>query len=158
MTELKLAPSLLLDLWSAAVRTEELIDRAVRGTAMPADNFALHSLIGAHGPLTPTEIAERTRVPLSTVVFRARKLIAAGYVQRARNPDDGRSYLLSLTSEGRRVLDQALPAFGAALRSMQSRLQMPPSDVQAALRDLVDALSAELESPDEIIETAGRDL
>lgn len=146
MAEEKFAPDLLLDLWSAAVRTEELVERSVERTGMPAENFALHSMIGMKGPITPTAIAERTGVPLSTVVFRVRKLIVAGFVRRAPNPNDRRSYLLTLTDEGRQVLNRAMPGFRSAVRSMQSRLQLPPHQVQAALRDLVKALTAELES------------
>lgn len=140
------APDLLLDLWSAAIRTDELIERSVEGTGMPTENFALHTVIGLKGPITPTAIAELTGVPLSTVVFRVRKLITAGLAQRESNPEDGRSYLLRLTPEGRRALEQAMPGFRAAVRSMQARLEMPPQQVQAALKDLVAALTAELES------------
>ena len=52
------------------------------------------------GPLTPTEVARELAMPLSTLLFRVRRLENRGHAERVLNPDDGRSYLLQLTPAG----------------------------------------------------------
>ena len=59
----------------------------------------MYVLIGAEGPWTPTGLAERLEMPLSTVIFRVKRLEARGHAERVPNPDDGRSFLIRLTPQ-----------------------------------------------------------
>jgi DNA-binding MarR family transcriptional regulator len=54
-----------------------------------------------HGPLTPSELAEIERVKRPTATRTLRVLTEAGLVQRAPDPMDGRSALVSITAPGR---------------------------------------------------------
>jgi len=54
-----------------------------------------------HGPLTPSELAEIERVKRPTATRTLRVLTEAGLVQRAPDPMDGRSALVSITAAGR---------------------------------------------------------
>ena len=70
------------------------------GDGVDTDFYGTLSVIGALGPLTPSEVAERTGTPLTTVSDRLRRMVADGDVERVANPGDGRSHLVRLTAEG----------------------------------------------------------
>ena len=79
-------------------------------------------IVGAEGPWTPTELAGRLEMPLSTVLFRVGRLEKRGHVERIPNPDDRRSYLIRLTADGKRLLGQARPRFRAYALAVEARL------------------------------------
>jgi DNA-binding MarR family transcriptional regulator len=95
-----------------AVRLRLAITRTSRrlrqeaGTALsPSQSSALAS-IDRHGPLTPSELAERERIQRPTVTRLLVRLEAAGLIARAADPADGRSSLITVTPAGRDLLRQ----------------------------------------------------
>jgi DNA-binding MarR family transcriptional regulator len=138
------ASTLLLDVYVAAAKTGALIALAIEETGLSAESYAFLSILVDEGPQTPTDLAARTGIALSTVVFRTRKMIAAGDVERVPNPADRRSYLLDLTRDGRARHARARPLFRAARRAVELRLGTSPTAVQAGIVDLVRALDAEI--------------
>jgi DNA-binding MarR family transcriptional regulator len=60
--------------------------------------------IDRHGPLTPSELADRERIRRPTATRLIAGLEEAGLVDRTRDPQDGRSSLVSLSAGGRRLL------------------------------------------------------
>src|SRR4051794_41599920 len=81
-------------------------------------------------------------MPLSTVIFRVKRLEARGHAERVPNPDDGRSFLIRLTAEGQRLLDEARPVFRDYAEAVEARLRREQVDVFSnalvALRAAVD--------------------
>ena len=59
-----------------------------------------------HGPLTPSEVADREHVQRPTATRILARLEEAGLVARTRDPQDGRSSLVALTPEGRALLER----------------------------------------------------
>lgn len=57
-----------------------------------------------HGPLAPSRLAEIERVKRPTATRVLARLEEAGLVERAPDPADGRSALVSVTTEGKRRL------------------------------------------------------
>ncbi|WP_150958943.1 MarR family winged helix-turn-helix transcriptional regulator [Microbacterium testaceum] len=57
---------------------------------------------------TPGELARHTMVTTGAVTKRVDRLVASGLVSRSASGDDGRGRVISLTPEGRRVIDEAL--------------------------------------------------
>ena len=93
-----------------AVRLRLAITRTSRrlrqeaGTALsPSQSSALAS-IDRHGPLTPSELADRERIQRPTVTRLLVRLEAAGLIARAADPADGRSSLITATPAGRDLL------------------------------------------------------
>ena len=93
-----------------AVRLRLAITRTSRrlrqeaGTALsPSQSSALAS-IDRHGPLTPSELADRERIQRPTVTRLLVRLEAAGLIARAADPADGRSSLITVTPSGRDLL------------------------------------------------------
>jgi len=70
----------------------------------PSMNAAL-ATIERHGPLTPSELAERERVQRPTVTRVLARLEEAGLVVRAGDPQDRRCSLVSISDDGRALLE-----------------------------------------------------
>lgn len=128
--------------WIASTRIGVLLDDALADTGIPPGNFGLLSTIGSFGPVTPSEIALITGMPLTTVVFNVRKMISRGHVSRQPHPNDRRSYHLVLTGEGARLFRSAGPAFRRAVDAVRGRLA-DPDDVLDRTVELANAVAAE---------------
>src|SRR5690349_17931668 len=114
--------TILLDVFVTNQLRERLLAAAVEGTDLPAEDYPLYVLVGAEGPWTPTALAARTQMPLSTVLFRLRRLERRGHAERVANPDDRRSYLVRLTPSGGRLLAKARPRFRALAEAVEADL------------------------------------
>jgi DNA-binding MarR family transcriptional regulator len=93
-----------------AVRLRHVIARSARRLRQEAGEDLSPSLTAAlatidrHGPLTPSELADRERVKRPTATRIIARLEEAGLVDRARDPHDGRSSLVALAPAGRELL------------------------------------------------------
>src|SRR6266536_4491936 len=93
-----------------AVRLRLAIARAARRLRQEAEEElspsqgAALATIDRHGPLTPSELAARERIQRPTATRLIARLEQAGLVDRARDPQDGRSCLVALTPGGRELL------------------------------------------------------
>jgi DNA-binding MarR family transcriptional regulator len=93
-----------------AVRLRHVIARSARRLRQEAAEDLSPSLAAAlatidrHGPLTPSELADRERVKRPTATRIIARLEEAGLVDRARDPHDGRSSLVALAPAGRELL------------------------------------------------------
>src|SRR5688500_13056662 len=87
-----LAPRLRLAITRMARRL-----RQEAGTDLGPSQVAALATIERHGPLSPSELAERERIKRPTVTRIASNLEGAGLIERVRDPADGRSSILSAT-------------------------------------------------------------
>jgi len=139
-------PTILLDLFLTNQRRRRMVEAALAGTELPAEDYPLYVLVGAEGPWTPTGLAARVEMPLSTVLFRLGRLERRGHVERVPNPDDRRSYLIRLTAAGERLLGEARPAFRDYAEAVEGRLGRKRVEaLRTALEELRQAVGAELE-------------
>jgi DNA-binding MarR family transcriptional regulator len=143
-------PTILFEVFWTQQKRKRLIEAALAGLGVPPEDYPFYVLIGAEGPWTPTGLAERLMMPLSTVIFRFKRLERRGHAERIANPEDGRSFLMRLTAEGRRLLDGARPAFRDHAEAVEARLA--PEQIAAlkdgllAMREAIDAELAARES------------
>ena len=136
--------TILLDVFRTNQFRERLIATALEGLPLPPEDYPFYVLVGAEGPLTPTALAARTAMPLSTVLYRIGRLERRGHTERKANPDDRRSYLLTLTAEGQKLLRAARPRFRALAEAVEGRLDGGVADLRAGLGELRDAIETEL--------------
>ena len=115
-------PTVLFEVFWTHQKRKRLVEAALAGIDLQPEDYPVYVLIGAEGPWTPTGLAERLMMPLSTVLFRFRRLERRGHAERVRNPQDGRSFLMRLTVQGQRLLDEARPAFRAYAEAVEARL------------------------------------
>jgi DNA-binding MarR family transcriptional regulator len=87
----------------AIARTARRLRQETAAELSPSLAAAL-ATIEAHGPLTPSELAERERVQRPTATRIVGRLADAGLVDRTSDPSDGRVSLVSATPRGTQLL------------------------------------------------------
>jgi DNA-binding MarR family transcriptional regulator len=84
-----------------------------------SQGFTALAVVHLHGPVRVSEIAQRLVVDMSVASRQVNALIQAGYVERQPDENDARATLLTITSEGSRVLEEShrrmVHAFGRVL-------------------------------------------
>lgn len=118
----------------AIVRTARRLRQEAAGAAgelTPTTAAALAS-IERHGPLTPSELAEIERVKRPTATRTLRLLGEAGLVDRAPDPADRRSALVSVSAAGRERLRRLRSRKNAYL--VRRMRKLPASDLKTLER------------------------
>ncbi len=78
--------------------------RQEAGAELSPSQTAALATIEHHGPLTPSELAVRERIQRPTATRVLARLEEAGLIERAGDPEDRRSCLVSASVEGRELL------------------------------------------------------
>jgi DNA-binding MarR family transcriptional regulator len=91
-----------------------IYDEALRPFGIVAPQFTLLVLIAELGPLSRSDLGRRNHHDRSTLTRNLHPLIAQGWVAEGVPGDDGRSRPLSLTEEGKALLNSAATAWSAA--------------------------------------------
>jgi DNA-binding MarR family transcriptional regulator len=91
---------------TAIVRTARRLrqEAAAESTGLTPTSIAALATIERHGPMTPSEIAAIERVKRPTITRTLGCLEREGLIDRAPDPADGRSSLVSLNGAGRERL------------------------------------------------------
>src|SRR3954469_22521061 len=97
---------------SVAAHLRVVVTRTARrlrqeaGTDLSPSQTSALAAVERHGPLTPSELAARERIQRPTATRVLALLEESGLVDRAADPADRRSSLVSITPEGRELLDR----------------------------------------------------
>ena len=137
----------LINTWIAGELVNDLLGRNLRAAGVKRDFYGTLSVIGVWGPLTPSEVAERTGTPLTTVSDRLRRMVADGDVERMAHPGDGRSHHVRLTPEGDARWKRGWPALQMTIDSVVGNLERPLNEVEDVLIELIDALVKASQEP-----------
>jgi len=89
----------------AITRTSRRLRQEAGPELSPTLTSAL-ATVDRHGPLTPSELAARERVQRPTATRLVARLEGLGVLQRAADPLDRRSSLLSVTPEGHALMEE----------------------------------------------------
>jgi len=141
--------SLLFDVFVLHQRVRALLARALVGSELRADEYAVYSVLFERGSLTPTQLAASLAMPVTTTLDYIRVMTRRGHIRRARNPSDGRSYMVSLTMEGLIAHRRTNAAWNVAVGRLEQALGVPQAQVREALQALDDAAAAALARFDE---------
>ena len=132
--------NLLFPLFVSGQLAGALLSRAIAPSKLTSNEFAVLSIVAAFDPIAPTELAQRSGMPATTLSDYITRLADRRLVKRSPNPGDGRSYLLSLTAEGRRRNAVAIEGLVQTNRLLAERLGVEPATIRAALVELEQAL------------------
>lgn len=135
--ELELAARLRL----AITRTARRLRQEAGGELGPSQASAL-ATIERHGPMAPSELAERERVRRPTTARILGRLQQAGLIERAPDPRDGRCSIVSVSPAGRALLRRLRARKTAYLAS---RLRELDPDQLGALERAAEVLEGMLE-------------
>jgi DNA-binding MarR family transcriptional regulator len=128
--------TLLFDVWLTSRSVIALLDAALAGTGLDAEDFAIYSVLRKGDGVSPGELATWMSAPATTVSSCVKRLEARGHVRRTPNPEDRRSYRISLTAAGRRAFIAAGRRFLPVLAEVERALAVPAAQVQESLRQL----------------------
>jgi DNA-binding MarR family transcriptional regulator len=111
------------------------------GEISPTLSAAL-ATVDVHGPLTPSELAEREGVKRPTATRTIANLESLGLIARTPDPSDGRGCLVSATAAGRALLKRMRTRKNAYLAS---RIRDLPADELETLEHAAEILERLLE-------------
>src|SRR3954451_2423440 len=133
------APPLAPRLRLAIARTARRMRQEAGGGLSPSLTAAL-ATIERHGPLTPSELAERERVQRPTVTRLVAKLEETELVARTADPLDGRSSLIALTPKGAELLAELRTRKDAFLAARLRKLSAEDRATLARAAELLEDL------------------
>lgn len=143
VTDDRSGTNVLFDLWLASRTATAVLDEALATSGLTADEFAVYSVLRAE-PLTPRELSAWMAAPPTTVSSYVRRFESRGHVRRVPHPEDGRSYRVELTAEGRRAHQRAGALFLPVLHDVEGSLGRSLTTVRGSLartRSALDAVS-----------------
>ena len=123
----------------AVTRTARRLRQEAGGGLSPTLIAAL-STIDRHGPLTPSELADRERIRRPTATRLVARLEDDGLVERTADPADGRSSLLAVTSPGKVLLAQLRTRKDAYLAKRLRRLDADERATLARASEILERL------------------
>jgi len=138
--------NVLFPLFVCGGLSNALLQREISGSGLTPSEFGVLSAIGVWGPLTPSDLAGRVGLPPTTLSEYVNRFSTRRLVKRTRHPEDGRSYHLELTAEGRKRHRQAGAGLHASLAAIAANLDVEPRSVRESLLALERALRATLSS------------
>jgi DNA-binding MarR family transcriptional regulator len=138
---------LFLDIFRLYQLTGAVVERQASPLGIPAYLLGLLAQIHRLEPVTPSAISQATGMATTTLRDNVQRLVDRGLIERAPNPGDGRSYLIALTAEGRRLLEAADPALLVAYLALERRLPRESAEYEARLAELDAALAAMVADP-----------
>lgn len=94
-------------------------------------------LLSFKGRVSPGEVAKSFGVPKANVTSVIDRMVGKGLVSRQENPDDRRSYILSLTKEGRGQVERLREIGAARIKRVLERM---PDEALASLRTGLESL------------------
>jgi len=118
---------------------ERLVERA--GVAIEPSAYAILSRIEEHEPVRLTDLAQELSVEISTASRQVSQLERSDLLDRRPDPTDGRSSMLTLSPDGRRVLARVREARTSALHEILSGWSR---DDRVRLAGLLDRLVADI--------------
>ncbi len=102
------------------------------GSGLTPSLAAALSTVDAHGPLTPSQLADREQVQRPTATRLVHRLVEDGLATRQDDPADGRSHRIAITPAGRDLLHTARERKTAYLATTLHGLDPDDRDTLAA--------------------------
>lgn len=133
--------ALVLDLYTVGNLAVARLDRELREIGLPLAYLGVLTEIRLSEPITPTALATRSGIPLTTLTDYLQQLIERGEVAREPNPADRRSHLLTVTPAGRERLVASSQAVGRVVKAMTPHLDRPLWEYEDVVAELRAALT-----------------
>ena len=134
-----LETSLLFDVFALNQAVGWMLADAMRDGPLSPSEYAVYSAIFELEAASPTELAARLGMRLTTCIDQLRVVESRGHARRITNPADRRSYRLALTAEGLATHRAAAVLFEAAAVRFAAELGEDEHVASATLRSLREA-------------------
>jgi DNA-binding MarR family transcriptional regulator len=120
--------ALLQEVYSTGNLVGFLVNRELEADGISPRLYSFIGWLHLLEPVTPGRLAEESGMPATTIRDYVREVVDRGDVRKVPNPEDGRSYLLELTAQGRRLADSGRPALERALGRLEPFLKRPAAE------------------------------
>lgn len=137
-----LGTSLLFDVFALSQAVGRYLAAAMRDGPLSPTEYAVYSAIFELEAASPTQLAARLGMRLTTFMDHLRTIEERRHASRIGHPTDGRSYRVVLTVSGRETHRAANRAFEAADRAFRSKLPQGERAAKAALLGIREAAEA----------------
>lgn len=129
--------SLLFDVFALNQAVSRLLAERMRDGPLTPTEYAVYSAIFELEAATPTELAARLGMRLTTCLDQLREIERRGHARRLAHPTDRRSYRVVLSSDGLAAQRAANRQFELAYAAFRSELgdEAGAKDAMARLRD-----------------------
>jgi DNA-binding MarR family transcriptional regulator len=155
VTDEETSPSILFEVFALNQQVRQLLDHAMRASPLTPADYAFVSAVFEDEAPTPTQLARRLGQPLSTTVEQVQAFERRGYLRRFPNPQDGRSYRVTLTAAGGKAHRRAAQEFEGAYSAVVAGLGGSEAAVARAMRRLREAVSLAQEKSATDVDRAG---
>jgi DNA-binding MarR family transcriptional regulator len=115
-------PTLLYLMKQVEMATRARLDELVRPAGLTALQYTALTVLERHSDLTSARLARYSFVTAQSMADMVSALLAAGLIERHRDPGDRRRLVLALTAKGGDLLDDYRPAVAELEREMLSGL------------------------------------
>lgn len=125
----------------AAIAANRLTDRALADAGTHRHQFAMLATLDEFGPSSQADLGRCTAIDRSDVAAAVNAMAERGFVQRSRDPDDGRRNIVTLTPAGKDHLER----LGARLAEAQDELLRALSATES--KTLIGLLARLIDTP-----------
>lgn len=121
----------------ASQRASEIFALETRDFDLTARQYAVIATISRNEGLSQTDLVRLTGIDRSTLADVVQRLLKRRLILRARTPRDGRTYSVSLSDEGRAVLQSIKPSAKRADRTVKALFGHDVEKVTEAIEQLI---------------------
>jgi DNA-binding MarR family transcriptional regulator len=141
LTDEDAAPTLLYLMKQVELAVRARLDELVRPAGLTALQYTALTVLERHPDLTSAHLARNSFVTAQSMADMVTSLRAQGLIERHQDPDDRRRLVLSLSEDGKSLLDRYRPAVVELEAEMLSDLSAPQArDLRTAMLSCRDAL------------------
>ena len=130
--ELFLDEQLCFTLYATSLAMTKVYRPVLAPLGLTYPQFVVMLALMQYGEVTAGALGEHVALDSGTLVPLVRKLTTLGLVKRARNPEDDRSVLISLTDAGRKQIQSA----HVVKDQIACATQLAPVEIQTLMRSL----------------------
>lgn len=138
------SPSLFFEVYALGQAVRRLLADAMASSPLTPAEYAIYSAIFEDERLTPTRMARRLGMPLTTAMDHIARLEALGHVRRTVSATDRRATLVSLTASGLAAHRAANHNFERAYEGFLAELEIDEMDATKTLVSLREAVEQAL--------------
>jgi DNA-binding MarR family transcriptional regulator len=138
-------PGLFLQPFVVSQLSGTLIEQIVEGSEVTAAEYAVTSWLNVVGSATPGELSRELGITPTTLSAMIERLVRKKQMRRVRHPDDGRSYVLEPTAQGKATNARNSKRFLKTVERLRENLEGDPEDILEAMRRLEVALRKTLD-------------
>ena len=131
--------SVLYDVYVLGQAVNELLADGLADAPLTPSEYAVYSAIAERGTSTPSELSHALGMPAQTMSDWLGLLRDRRHAETRRNPRDGRSQLVTLTSQGRRAHRSTNRSFEVVYRRFLDELSLPEEEARRLLGEVVNA-------------------